>query len=66
MWSINSVTATMHEVTEKNSLLQVTDIRYYLQIYSHSLLYPSIVLEESPRPRGSSRSPCPYPQTLSH
>ena len=29
--SINSVTATMHEVTVKNGLL--TDVRYYLLIY---------------------------------
>jgi len=30
MWSINSVTATVHEVTVKNGLL--TDISYYLLI----------------------------------
>jgi len=54
-WSINLVTATVHEVTVKNALL--TDIRYYLLIYIRKVL----VLED----QFISLCPCPYPRTTS-
>ena len=68
-WSINSVTATVHDVTVKNILL--TEIRYYL-LMSVSKPFIAVtqvvVLEESPCPRGSIHqytSTCPCPRTLS-